>query len=75
MIKDPVAYCKSHKCYLSKKQMKVHRCLSRGCTGLQKMDCPYWEERKQRKESAKKKRKEIYSNAIKKGGKDYGKEG
>lgn len=67
MIKNPVAYCKCHKGYLSLKQMKVHRCVQRGCTSIEKIDCPYWEERQRKKEEAKRRKKEIingksYSN-------------
>ena len=59
MIKQPVAYCKSHHRYLSEKQMKTHRCISRGCTGLQLIDDTFWEERRKRKQEKKQKRKEI----------------
>ena len=59
-IKNPVAYCKSHKGYLSLKQLKVHRCTSRCCIGLEKLDCPHWRERNRRRELSKQKRKELY---------------
>lgn len=65
MIKNPVAYCKCHHGYLSKKQMKVHRCLSRGCTGLRKTDEEFWEERRQRKKAAKQRKKEQYGYSRK----------
>lgn len=58
-IKHPVRYCKTHHRYLSEKQMKVHRCVSRGCTGLQPIDDTFWEERRKRKQEKKQKRKEI----------------
>lgn len=58
-IKQPVAYCKSHHRYLSKKQMRVHRCISRGCTGLQPTDDEFWEERRRRKQAKKEKRNYI----------------
>lgn len=57
MIKDPVAYCKTHKGFLSKKQMKVHQCVTKGCTGLQKIDGEFWEERRRRKREAKERKK------------------
>ena len=72
MIKEPVAYCKSHHRYLSEKQMKVHRCISRGCTGLQQIDNKFWEERRQRKKAKKEKRKELYSQKAERNG-VYGK--
>lgn len=57
-IKEPVAYCKFHKGHLTLKQMKLHRCMSRGCTRLKKIDGPYWEEHKRRKDAAKQRKKE-----------------
>lgn len=29
----PVASCKIHKCVLTKKQVKLHKCIERGCPG------------------------------------------
>ncbi len=72
MIKQPVAYCKSHHRYLSKKQMKVHRCISRGCTGLQPIDNKFWEERRMRKQLAKQKKNELYGRKVERNG-EYGK--
>lgn len=63
VIKEPIAYCKTHHAYLSKKQMKVHRCVARGCTGLQKTDEKFLKERRQRKKAAKQRRKELYNGA------------
>ena len=60
MIKEPVAYCKTHHGYLSKKQMKVHRCVARGCTGLQETNEEFWEERRRKKREAKQRRKELH---------------
>lgn len=58
MVKSPVAYCKTHKGYLSTKQMKVHKCLQIGCTGLERLEHPYWEERQRKKDEAKRKKKQ-----------------
>lgn len=58
MLKSPVAYCKTHKGYLSTKQMKVHKCLQIGCTGLERLEHPYWEERQRKKDEAKRKKKQ-----------------
>lgn len=65
MIRKPVAYCKSHHCYLSKRQMKMHRCISRGCTGLQPVDDEFWEERRKRKQAKKQKKKELLAGNSK----------
>lgn len=40
MLKSPVAYCKTHKGYLSTKQMKVHKCLQIGCTDWKGWNIP-----------------------------------
>jgi hypothetical protein len=66
MIKEPVAYCRCHKAYLSKKQMKIHRCISRGCTGLQETNDEFWEERRRRKKEAKLRKKELYKTRSEK---------
>lgn len=58
MVKSPVAYCKTHKGYLSTKQMKVHKCLQIGCTGLERLDHPFWDERQRKKDEAKKRKKQ-----------------
>ena len=63
MIKNPVAYCKTHKGYLSRKQMKIHQCVPKNCTGLKKIDCPYWEERQRRKREAKERKKQYGENS------------
>lgn len=57
-VKDPVAYCKSKHRYLTKKQMKIHKCLQIKCTGLERLKHSYWEERQQIKDEAKRKRKQ-----------------
>lgn len=49
----PVAYCKTHKYYLTEKQMKLHRCLTRKCTGLQRLSHEFWDEREERKRQKK----------------------
>lgn len=57
-VKDPVAYCKSKHRYLTKKQMKIHKCLQIKCTGLERLKHSYWEERQQIKDEAKRKKKQ-----------------
>lgn len=55
MVKSPVAYCtySRHRGYLTEKQIKVHGCLKRGCPRLSRLECEYWEERKNRKKKTK----------------------
>jgi len=55
-ILKPVAYCKTHHAYLSKKQMKVHQCVKKGCTGLEKIDCYFWQERERKRNEARKRK-------------------
>ncbi|AFB75666.1 hypothetical protein 2011_scaffold3_00030 [Bacteriophage sp.] len=38
--------------------MKVHKCLQIGCTGLERLEHPYWEERQRKKDEAKRKKKQ-----------------
>ena len=44
-----IAYCKSKWGYLTLRQIKLHRCTRIQCTALEKMDCPYWENKAKRK--------------------------
>lgn len=48
-----VAYCKYHKYYLTYKQMKRKGCLQKQCRLLKRLNCPYWEERRKRKNAKK----------------------
>lgn len=57
LIKQPIGYCKTHRGYLSLKQMRLHKCTKKGCTGFRKLECPYWEERQRRKDEAKQRKK------------------
>ena len=65
-IKSPVAIChfKKHRGYLTVRLIKTHGCLKKGCPRLQRLDCPFWEQRKKRKELAKEKRKQRESRAL-----------
>lgn len=58
LIKKPIGYCKTHKGYLSLKQMRLHKCMKKGCTGFKKVEGPYWEERQRRKDEAKQRKKQ-----------------
>lgn len=53
---NAVGYCKSKKAFLTPKQIKLHKCLQIQCTGLLKLDCKYWEDRKKRKDAKKRKK-------------------
>lgn len=40
--KKAVAFCKSKKAFLTAKQIKLHNCQEIKCTGLLKLNVPYW---------------------------------
>lgn len=65
-VKNPVAFCHfmRHKGYLTEAQIKVHGCISRKCGRLQKLDCPYWAERRERKVNAKAARRKLAERAL-----------
>lgn len=48
-----VAFCKTKHGYLTPRMIKVHRCLRIQCTGLERMDCEFWELRKRKKDAQK----------------------
>lgn len=66
MSKLPVGYCHyyKHRGYMSKKLLELHGCNSRKCKRLEKLECKYWEDRKKRKENAKKARKEFKERKL-----------
>lgn len=47
------AYCKAKQAYLTLRQIKLHQCTRKNCCSLQKLDIPYWEQRKNRKKGKK----------------------
>ncbi len=51
---NAVAYChnKRHIGRLSRKTMKNHQCLQKQCPFLEKLEHPYWEIKKRKKELA-----------------------
>lgn len=51
--KDPVAFCRKHKCCLSVKQMKMKGCLQKQCWHLSRLEHKYWEHRDFKKARAK----------------------
>lgn len=55
------AFCAFHKRALTPRQMKKHKCLSKGCTALIRAEHPLWEERERRKEQRKKRRRRLES--------------
>lgn len=54
-VKSPVAICRfyKHRGYLTVNMIKVHGCLKKNCSRLQRLDCQYWEDRKKKKQNAK----------------------
>lgn len=65
-VKTPVAFChyKKHYGYMSEKMLKLHGCLQKNCGRLRKLDCPYWEERRQKKLNAKLARKQLEERKL-----------
>lgn len=56
---NPVAYCKTHKCYLTAKQLTIHKCIRRECIGLRKLPHEFWDKRAERKKMKKERRKHL----------------
>ena len=49
--KNPVAYCRLHRCTMSVTQMKNRKCLSKNCVHFRKIRAHhYWEQRELRKQ-------------------------
>ncbi len=44
-----VGYCRYHRGYLTVKQIRVHKCLTRQCVRLRKIPCEFWDKRAERK--------------------------
>ncbi len=52
--KNPPAYCRKHRGYVTVAEMKRHECLRKQCNHLCKYEHPYWQQR----EAIKKKKQE-----------------
>ena len=65
-IKEPVAIChfNKHRGYLTPSMIKTHGCLKRDCSRLQKLDCQYWQERKQRKSNSRMAKQDLLEKKI-----------
>lgn len=66
IVKNPVAIChyRKHPGYMAIKQIKVHKCLKRECTRLEKLECDYWEERKEIKRKARMNKKRLWVRKL-----------
>ena len=60
----PIAYCRYYKGYLTKRMIKTHRCLTRQCSRLERLDSDYWTDREQRKISSKSAKKALLEKQI-----------
>jgi hypothetical protein len=60
--KNVVAFCHFHKGYMTVKQLKLHKCISKKCRRLQKTDYQYWEDRRAKKELKKLKKHDYTLN-------------
>ena len=62
-ITNLVGYCKSKHAYITSKQLKQHHCLrvktNRPCKSFERIEGLFWEKRRQQKQRAKEKRKEL----------------
>ena len=45
----PVAYCRHYKGYMTVKQLRLHKCVRRGCRQLKRLEHGYWTQRAERK--------------------------
>lgn len=52
-----VGYCKLHKGYMTTKQLKTKKCLTKTCFHLVRLDHPYWKQREAIKRKKKLKKK------------------
>lgn len=64
--KLPCAYCRHYKRYLSISLMKTHRCESRQCPHMFRLNHEYWEEKRRRKEIGKQRRQKYHDERIRK---------
>jgi len=65
MAKTTCAYCKSHKCEITVKQMRLHKCLSRGCMHLVPYENhPFFIERARRKAESAERKKRLNGTAT-----------
>ena len=48
-----VGYCRLHRRCMTRKQMKVRKCLSKQCGAFKKLEHPYWEQNERNKQQRK----------------------
>lgn len=65
-VKSPVAFCHfhKHKGYMTVNMIKVHGCLKKNCSRLQRLDCQYWEDRKERKRNKKDAKRKLAERKL-----------
>lgn len=45
-----VGFCRLHRVHLTAKQVETKQCSEKRCRSLKKWECPYWQDKAQRKE-------------------------
>ena len=65
-VNDPVAYChyRKHKGYLTPSLIRVHGCAKKQCRRMEKLDCKYWDEKRERKKLSKAAKKALMERAL-----------
>lgn len=58
--KNPPAYCKHHRCYITVAEMKRHECLQKQCSCMIRFEQhPYWKQREVMKQKRKSRKEAI----------------
>ena len=60
--KNVVGWCGFHRKWLTRNQLKKHKCLCKQCNALRKIPNPYWEHREKIKALKKAKKNDISRN-------------
>ena len=65
-VNEPVAYChyRKHRGYLTPNLIKTHGCAKKQCQRMEKLDCKYWEEKKERKKLSKAAKKAFMERTL-----------
>lgn len=68
--KRPCAYCRLHHFTMSVKQVKIKKCISKGCHYLKKCDHEYWKMRDDKRQDKKERKKQFdeWYESVCKGG-------
>ena len=58
--KNPPAFCRLHRGYLTVPEMRRHECLKKQCRHLCKYEHPYWQQRQIMKQKRKKRNQYLF---------------